>query len=26
MTLVNSQVQPFKVTAYHNGKFVEVSD
>ena len=26
MTLVNSQVQPFKVNAYHNGKFVEVSD
>ena len=25
-TLINTQVQPFKATAFHNGKFVEVSD
>jgi peroxiredoxin len=26
MSLINSQVKPFKATAFHNGKFVEVSD
>jgi len=26
MSLINTQVKPFKTTAYHNGKFVEVSD
>ena len=26
MSLINTTVQPFKTTAYHNGKFVEVSD
>ena len=26
MSLINSEVQPFKVQAYHNGKFVEVSN
>lgn len=26
MSLINTQVQPFKTTAFHNGKFVEVSD
>ena len=26
MALVNSTVKPFKTQAYHNGKFVEVSD
>jgi peroxiredoxin (alkyl hydroperoxide reductase subunit C) len=26
MSLINTQVQPFKATAFHNGKFVEVSD
>ena len=26
MSLINTTVQPFKATAYHNGKFVEVSD
>ncbi|GAA5236475.1 peroxiredoxin [Verticiella sediminum] len=26
MSLVNTQVKPFKATAYHNGKFVPVSD
>ncbi len=26
MSLINTQVKPFKATAYHNGKFVEVSD
>jgi len=25
-SLINSQIQPFKATAYHNGKFVSVSD
>jgi peroxiredoxin (alkyl hydroperoxide reductase subunit C) len=25
-SLINSQVQPFKTTAFHNGKFVDVSD
>ena len=26
MSLINKQVQPFKAQAFHNGKFVEVSD
>ena len=26
MSLINTAVQPFKTTAFHNGKFVEVSD
>jgi len=26
MSLINTQVQPFKTQAFHNGKFVEVSD
>jgi peroxiredoxin len=26
MSLINSQVKPFKATAYHNGQFVPVSD
>jgi peroxiredoxin (alkyl hydroperoxide reductase subunit C) len=26
MSIINSTVQPFKATAYHNGKFVPVSD
>jgi NADH-dependent peroxiredoxin subunit C len=26
MSLINTSVQPFKTTAFHNGKFVEVSD
>ncbi len=26
MSIINTQVQPFKATAFHNGKFVEVSD
>lgn len=26
MSLINSEIKPFKATAYHNGKFVEVSD
>ena len=26
MSLINTRVKPFKATAYHNGKFVEVSD
>lgn len=26
MSLINTQIKPFKATAYHNGKFVEVSD
>ncbi|WP_119290072.1 alkyl hydroperoxide reductase subunit C [Azohydromonas sediminis] len=26
MSLINTQVQPFKTTAFHNGKFVEVTD
>jgi len=26
MSLINSQVKPFKATAYHNGKFVPVSN
>ena len=26
MSLINTQVQPFKTTAFHNGKFVDVSE
>src|SRR5215470_9712745 len=26
MSLINTPVQPFKATAYHNGKFVEVTE
>jgi peroxiredoxin (alkyl hydroperoxide reductase subunit C) len=26
MSLINTQVQPFKVNAFHNGKFVELSE
>jgi peroxiredoxin (alkyl hydroperoxide reductase subunit C) len=26
MSLINTQVKPFKATAFHNGKFVSVSD
>ena len=26
MSLINSQIKPFKATAYHNGKFVTVTD
>ena len=26
MSLINTQIKPFKATAYHNGKFVPVSD
>ncbi|TMH07739.1 MAG: peroxiredoxin [Betaproteobacteria bacterium] len=26
MSLINTQVKPFKATAYHNGKFVDVSE
>ena len=26
MSLVNTQVKPFKATAYHNGKFIEVTE
>jgi peroxiredoxin (alkyl hydroperoxide reductase subunit C) len=26
MSLINTQVQPFKVQAFHNGRFIEVSD
>ena len=26
MSLINSQIKPFKATAYHNGKFVPVTD
>ena len=26
MTLINTTLKPFKTTAYHNGKFVEVTD
>ena len=25
-TLINTQVQPFKATAFHNGKFVDVTE
>ena len=26
MSLINTQIQPFKTEAFHNGKFVPVSD
>nr|MBL8409900.1 redoxin domain-containing protein [Dechloromonas sp.] len=26
MSIINSQLKPFKTTAFHNGKFVPVSD
>ncbi|HST45566.1 MAG TPA: peroxiredoxin, partial [Luteimonas sp.] len=26
MSVINTQVKPFKATAYRNGEFVEVSD
>ncbi|MDE2402964.1 MAG: peroxiredoxin [Burkholderiales bacterium] len=26
MSLINTQIKPFKTTAFHNGKFVDVSD
>ena len=26
MSYINSEVKPFKATAYHQGQFVEVSD
>jgi peroxiredoxin len=26
MSLINTQIKPFNATAYHNGKFVQVSD
>ena len=26
MSLINTQVQPFKVTAFHNGKFITVTN
>lgn len=26
MSLINTQIKPFKATAYHDGKFVEVTD
>jgi NADH-dependent peroxiredoxin subunit C len=26
MSLINTQIKPFKATAFHNGEFVEVSD
>ena len=26
MSTINTQVQPFKAQAFHNGKFVQVSD
>jgi NADH-dependent peroxiredoxin subunit C len=26
MSLINTQVKPFKATAYHNGEFIEVTD
>ena len=26
MSLINTEVKPFKATAYHNGKFVPVSN
>ena len=26
MSLINTPVQPFKTTAFHNGEFVEVTD
>ena len=26
MSLINTEIKPFKATAFHNGKFVEVTD
>ena len=26
MSLINTQVQPFKTNAFHNGKFIEVTE
>jgi NADH-dependent peroxiredoxin subunit C len=26
MSLINTEIQPFKATAYHNGEFIEVTD
>ncbi|WP_020654971.1 alkyl hydroperoxide reductase subunit C [Massilia niastensis] len=26
MSLINTQIKPFKATAYHNGKFIELSE
>jgi NADH-dependent peroxiredoxin subunit C len=26
MSLINSEIKPFKATAYHNGKFVTVTN
>ncbi len=26
MSLINTQIKPFRATAYHNGEFIEVSD
>ncbi len=26
MSLINTRIKPFKATAYHNGKFVPISD
>jgi peroxiredoxin (alkyl hydroperoxide reductase subunit C) len=26
MSLINTEIKPFKATAYHNGKFVPVSN
>ncbi|TFW25755.1 alkyl hydroperoxide reductase subunit C [Duganella callida] len=26
MSLINTQIKPFKATAYHNGQFIDVSD
>lgn len=26
MSLINTQIKPFKATAYHNGEFIDVSD
>ena len=26
MSIINSEIKPFKAQAYHNGKFVEVTD
>ena len=26
MSIINTHIQPFKAQAFHNGKFIEVSD
>jgi hypothetical protein len=26
MSLINTEIKPFKATAYHNGKFIPVTD